>query len=387
MSGIEAVDWLPGLGVLAAGLVVGLVLAWRSVAAARKAQRSAAQPVPLEVRDLEGKRDALFRQIEELDDTASKRTPAQLAQERYGLELEAARALLALEEAAAATAPARPTRAAGRTAAADPSAGGDAARRPAMRGFLWGMGSTAAVLSLAFFVYVSAKPRDTGGSVTGAPGREPAAQDDSAAADEARVKAELGRHPDNLEARVALAELELERQDFMAAWNDSAKVLEKQRGQPARRGLPGDGAAGHAARGRWPSGSWRRPLPPDPDLLSARAYLAMAYARVGRMSAAAPPSPRRRAGFPSTPPRCNGCSRICRTRAPLRRWQPRHRRRTPRGRGALGNRSRCRPVSRGRRVAGVIESRPRAQGGGLALQASSSSTCAARTRTAVLRWR
>ncbi|HET9752491.1 MAG TPA: hypothetical protein VFP52_06000, partial [Myxococcales bacterium] len=87
MSGIETVDWLPGLGVLAVGLVVGIVLAWRSLA--RKAQRGAAAPLPLEVRDLEGKRDALLRQLEELDETAGKRTEAQLAQERYELELEA----------------------------------------------------------------------------------------------------------------------------------------------------------------------------------------------------------------------------------------------------------------------------------------------------------
>jgi tetratricopeptide (TPR) repeat protein len=285
MSGIEAVDWLPGLGVLAAGLVVGIVLAWRSVAAARKAQRSAAQPLPLEVRDLEGKRDALFRQLEELDDTASKRTPAQLAQERYGLELEAARALLALEEAAAVAAPARAARAAGRAAAANPAASGDAAQRPAMRGFLWGMGSTAAVLSLAFFVYVSAKPRDTAGSVTGAPGRQPAAQDDSAAADEARVKAELGRNPENLEARVALAELELERRDFMAAWNDSAKVLEKQPDNPRATACQAMVRLA-MGQGTMAVGLLEKAVATDPDLLPARAYLAMAYARVGRMSAA-----------------------------------------------------------------------------------------------------
>ncbi len=358
MSGIEAVDWLPGLGVLAAGLVVGLVLAWRSVAAARKAQRSAAQPVPLEVRDLEGKRDALFRQIEELDDTASKRTPAQLAQERYGLELEAARALLALEEAAAATAPARPTRAAGRTAAADPSAGGDAARRPAMRGFLWGMGSTAAVLSLAFFVYVSAKPRDTGGSVTGAPGREPAAQDDSAAADEARVKAELGRHPDNLEARVALAELELERQDFMAAWNDSAKVLEKQPDNP--RAVACQAMVRLAmGQGTMAVGLLEKAVATDPDLLSARAYLAMAYARVGRMSAASSAIAEASRRFPEH------AAALQRLLADLQNAGPApamaasstgtdpHADVAPSGTGAAAG-----PSARGRRVAGVIDLDP-----------------------------
>lgn len=287
MNGIQAVDWLPGVGVLAVGLVVGIVLAWRSLASARKAQRGAIQPLPLEVRDLEGKRDALLRQLEELDDTGTKLTEAQLAHQRYGLEVEAARVLLALDEAGATAAPPRASgpAAAAAAAAATRAPGADAAQRPAMRGFLWGMGSTAAVLSLAFFVYVSAKPRDSGGSVTGAPGREAAAQDDSAAADEARVKEVLARDPDNLDARVALAELELERRDFMGAWNDSAKVLEKQPGNP--RATTCQAMVRLAmGQGTMAVDLLKKAVATDPDLISARAYLAMAYARTGRMSAA-----------------------------------------------------------------------------------------------------
>jgi tetratricopeptide (TPR) repeat protein len=156
-----------------------------------------------------------------------------------------------------------------------------------MRGFLWGMGSTAAVLSLAFFVYVSAKPRSEGGSVTGNPGREAAAgaQDDSAAADEARVKAALARNPDNLEARVALAELELERRDFMGAWNDSAKVLAKQPDNP--RATTCQAMVRLAmGQGTMAVDLLKKAVATDPDLISARAYLAMAYARTGKMSAA-----------------------------------------------------------------------------------------------------
>jgi len=53
----------------------------------------------VEVRDLAGKSEALLRQLRELEDTASKRTPEQLARERYALELEAAQTFLALDEA------------------------------------------------------------------------------------------------------------------------------------------------------------------------------------------------------------------------------------------------------------------------------------------------
>jgi tetratricopeptide (TPR) repeat protein len=283
MSGIETVDWLPGVGVLAVGLVVGIVLAWRSLASARKAQRSASAPLPLEVRDLEGKRDALLRQLEELDDTAGKRTEAQLAQERYELELEAARALLALGQVSPGPAPARAGVAA--AAPAGKAAGVGVAQPSSLRGFLWGMGSTAAVLGLAFFVYVSAKPRDTGGSVTGTPGREAAAQDDSAAADEARVKAELARNPDNLDARVALAELELEKRDYMGAWNDSAKVLGKQADHPRATAVQ---AMVRLAMGQGAMAVdlLKKSIAADPDFIVSRAYLAMAQARTGKMSAA-----------------------------------------------------------------------------------------------------
>jgi tetratricopeptide (TPR) repeat protein len=282
MNGMQAVDWLPAASVLAIGVVVGIVLAWRSLTSARKAQAGASQPPPLELRDLEGKRDALLRQLEELDDTATKRSEAQLAQERYALELEAARALLALDDASASLTPSR-----AKVAAASKASRASAEQPSSLRGFLWGMGSTAAVLLLAFFVYVSAKPRSEGGSVTGNPGREAAAgaQDDSAAADEARVKAALARNPDNLEARVALAELELERRDFMGAWNDSSKVLAKQ---PDNARAIACQAMVRLAMGQGTVAveMLKKSIAADPGLISSHAYLAMAYARMGRMSAA-----------------------------------------------------------------------------------------------------
>src|SRR6266851_9485965 len=92
----QGVDWIPALAVLSAG-VLGAGLLWRVFAGSRRVARTSAS-VPLQVRDLAGKRDALLRQLRELEDTASKRTPEQLARERYALELEAAKALLALEE-------------------------------------------------------------------------------------------------------------------------------------------------------------------------------------------------------------------------------------------------------------------------------------------------
>src|SRR5262252_5738735 len=108
----EAVDWQPAIVVLASGLVLGALLTlWL-----RRRGVAAAEPhgaLPLELRDLDGRVAALFVQLRELEDAAAKRTPEQLARERYALELEAARALQArdaaavkLEPKAPATAPA-----------------------------------------------------------------------------------------------------------------------------------------------------------------------------------------------------------------------------------------------------------------------------------------
>src|SRR4051812_40276542 len=147
--------------VLGIGLVAGAALVWR-VLTASKAR--AEEPASLEIRDLTGKSEALIVQLRELEDTASKRTPEQLARERYALELEAARAFLALDERAK-EAPRAPTP---ETPAAAPARSGP--DRAAVRGFLWGMATATSVLLLAFFVYQSASPRAAGGSVTGEPG-------------------------------------------------------------------------------------------------------------------------------------------------------------------------------------------------------------------------
>ena len=113
MTGLAAVDWFPALLVLGIGLALGTAVLLVA-AASRRAGRAAAA-VPLAVRDLEGKRDALLRQLRELEDLASKRTSEQLARERYALELEAAGVLLALGEHA----PVEVSRRASKTAAAD----------------------------------------------------------------------------------------------------------------------------------------------------------------------------------------------------------------------------------------------------------------------------
>ena len=59
--GPTGVDWGPGLLVLAAAVAVGAVLTWRL----RSAVSPTTPSLPLEVRDLSARREALLRQLRE----------------------------------------------------------------------------------------------------------------------------------------------------------------------------------------------------------------------------------------------------------------------------------------------------------------------------------
>jgi cytochrome c-type biogenesis protein CcmH len=305
MGGPTAVDWVPPLAILTVGLVLGLVLVLRLRVAARTAPALAGAPgsaLPVELRDLEGQRDALFRQLRELEDTAAKRTAEQLALERYDLELRAARVLLDLEQrgaafdkkAARAAASAKSAKA-GETAIAG---AGEAvppevlARRLAMRGFLWGA-VTVGVLGLVVYLVVeSAKPREAGGSVTGDTGmgrggaNAAPAESQPHAAEEAQIKDHLAKNPDDFDARIALARVYLGRQDMMGVWNETKYVLDRSPGEPR--------ALSYQALVRVAMGQpeqavtmLKQALATAPDLLDAYMHLALVYMRLGRQKEAA----------------------------------------------------------------------------------------------------
>jgi tetratricopeptide (TPR) repeat protein len=175
--------------------------------------------------DLEARRDTLLGQLRELEDTGAKRTPEQLARERYALELEAARVLRDLAVRRRAESEAAPRR---KGAAGEPAAPGWLARNPAVKGFLWGAGSIVVLGLLLQHVSRSADERQAGGSVTGdVPGSRAAGGDE-----EAELHAFLERNPDDVTARLALARLYLTRQDLMGVWNETQHVLELEPGEP-----------------------------------------------------------------------------------------------------------------------------------------------------------
>jgi cytochrome c-type biogenesis protein CcmH len=273
-----SVDWIPALAILGAGVIFGAVLVWRLFSTSRRPARASSGVPAAELRDLAGRSEVLLRQLRELEDTASKRNPEQLARERYGLELEAAQSLLALEARGVSAEPKRMA-----TVPKQASAAVAVPTRAGLRGFLWGVGSAAGVLLLFLLVYQSAKPREPGGSVTGntpMTGAPSASTPPDAA--EAEIQATLARDPDNLDAHLALARLYVERQNWMAVWNETGKVLERAPGnahalayQSLVRLAMGqtDGAVTMLTKA----------LASDPDLLEGYAYLALAHARAGRM--------------------------------------------------------------------------------------------------------
>jgi tetratricopeptide (TPR) repeat protein len=268
------VQWQPALVVLAIAVVLGALLVVWLRRRGGGATPAAPEGAPLELRDLDGRVASLLAQLRELEATAAKRTPEQLARERYALELDAARALQARDSlgAKAGTATARPAAPAG-----------------AARGFLWGVGSTAAVALLFVLVWQAASPRPEGGSVTGsvpdvgqgagpsaAPGGAPAADPHVA-----ELRAVLEKNPDDHDARLELARLLLLQRDLMGVWNETQQVLTRQPGHP--RALAYQALVRLAmGQGDMAVAMLQQAIAADPELLEARQNLAFVYASLGR---------------------------------------------------------------------------------------------------------
>jgi tetratricopeptide (TPR) repeat protein len=268
-----SVDWVPALAILAGGLVFGAILVWRLLGASRRSVQAAVLPA-VERRDLAGKSEALLRQLRELEDTASKRNPDQLARERYALELEAARALLALEQRGP---PVQPTKTGAPKKPTTAPATSDG--RASLRGFLWGVGSATGVALLGILVYQAAQPRGAGGSVTG---DIPMRGGGAAQGEEAEIQAALARNPDDIGARLALARLYVGRENWIGVWTETARVLERAPGNPPALAYQ---ALVRLAMGQSEIavGMLTKALAADPDLIDGYVYLSLSYARMGRM--------------------------------------------------------------------------------------------------------
>ena len=202
-------DWTSAIAILVAGVILGfmVVLYFK-----RKGVTHEPFAEDLELSDLEAKRDALVRQLRDLDEHAS-------ADERQRLELETAEVLRRIDER-------RPlvARVDG-TGKRPPSTG----MNPVMKGYLWGVVSVAALVGLGYFVMQAATPREEGGVATG--GIEGVAEHPSAAPSSdpvvVRLESAVQQDPENLQLRNDLAQAYLERNNLMAVFEQTRYVLEK----------------------------------------------------------------------------------------------------------------------------------------------------------------
>jgi tetratricopeptide (TPR) repeat protein len=172
-------------------------------------------------------------------------------------------------------------------------AGETSARSAARRGFAWGILSAAALAGLAVWVSGAARPRGQGGSLTGTPQRPGAAEAPApppAAAPEsdqelAGLRAAVAAHPDDLDARLELAQAYLGRRDMMQVWEQTQAVLERSPGHPRALSYQAlvrlaMGQADEAER------MLKQAMAAAPNLLEPRLHLSLVYARTGRMAAA-----------------------------------------------------------------------------------------------------
>ncbi|HEU5161591.1 MAG TPA: tetratricopeptide repeat protein [Thermoanaerobaculia bacterium] len=218
---MEQVDWVPALVMLGIGVAIGAVLIWRSSRSARTAAPERIDEI-LDVRDDQARFDALIVQLRELEDHAAQRTAEQLADERRELELEAARALRALElrgeiPPAQAMKPAVP-------------AESDAREPSAVRGFLWGTVTVVSIAALLFFVTQATSDRGEGDSPTGGTGMESSSTDMMVDVD--ALKRAVAANPGNRAARLDLARALLIGRDFPGVMEQTEAVLREAPDEP-----------------------------------------------------------------------------------------------------------------------------------------------------------
>lgn len=203
------VDWIPALTILVLGAIFGLVIVWRARG------RTGTKPAPsnLDLRDLDARRDAVVQQLRDLEDTAAKRTPEQLARERYALELELARTLRELD---------REQR---KVAAPLPKQEAEAPARSPLWGFLWGAGSMAVIAVLFFFVNTTSSDRtDQPTAMAPSAGGSMEQSHPELAALQRRVQA----NPDDHAARLDLAQAYLVSNDLMRVFEETQHVLDRE---------------------------------------------------------------------------------------------------------------------------------------------------------------
>jgi len=271
MSPATNTDWLPGIIMLLSGGVIGAALVWWS--SKRKGRVVEPAVRPLELRELVAKRDALVDRLRELEDTASKRTPEQLAEERYAVELEAAAVMRAID-----------LEVEEEDSAEEPEVSAVSTRKSGVAGFVWGIVSAGAIVGLFFFVSNAAKDRQQGMPVTGQPGTMSSNASSGGQMphpDVATLEQRVKQNPEDLESRLTLAQMYLIQNNLMGTYEQTQYVLQREPENPVAMAYQ---AIVKLAMGA-PDDALKmldRAIELDPGLLDAWAHKAIALASIGR---------------------------------------------------------------------------------------------------------
>lgn len=209
-------DWLSAIGIVLSGLVLGFMFIYSF----RK--KGGAVAVDQRRLDLEAKRDALLEELRDPDLTPDERTR---------LELETANVLRQLDSAPAAAE--RPAPGAQRPAAPRATRDAQAASgmNPTIKGFLWGVGSIAALAGLGFYVYSTAKDKNAGQQQP-APMMSPQQAQQPADPAVQKLEQEVSSDPANADKRIALARAYLDKENMMGVFEQTNAVLAKNPDEP-----------------------------------------------------------------------------------------------------------------------------------------------------------
>lgn len=120
-----------------------------------------------------------------------------------------------------------------------------------------------------------------GGAATPREAASPAPVEAAGDPEETRVRATLGRNPEDVEARLALARILLARQDMMGVWNETQYVLERRPDEPR--------ALSYQSLVRLAMGQedialamLKKAIAAAPDQIDAYVHLALVYTQTGR---------------------------------------------------------------------------------------------------------
>lgn len=214
MSELDWNTWGPPLAVLGAGVIVGLVVAFRSRGGS--AQERAADAGQSEREALRARKTSLIEQIRVLDADMGKLDQAAFLAQREALVIEAAETLRQLDQLADTPAPAAP-----------PQADDAAGDRRALRAGLWVSLVVVFFGILGVYLTESTKNRASGDSITGNTSATVAQQESE---EVTAARAALAANPQDLEAIniITYNALTTRKLDEAMAMIDQARAIDAQ---------------------------------------------------------------------------------------------------------------------------------------------------------------